>query len=212
MRYFIFLFALLLIFNLKSYSQTKAVITESGKQVELFDDGTWKYVFDDPSGSIKIDTIILTKPKLSDFLLKSTKLKYGVWVNKTKWDFSKNEKVGGTPTEYNFRLKNEDAYGVIIAEKVEIPIDNLLDIAFQNAQSASSDIQLVKKECRKVNGKYIYFMQMEGTMKGIKFVYLGYYYSDSNGSIQFLTYTSQNLMKQYKKEMEALLNGFVIIE
>jgi len=53
---------------------------------------------------------------------------------------------------------------------------------------------------------------MEGTIKGIQFDYLSYYYSDTNGSIQFITYTSKNLLKHYQGEMEALLNGFILKE
>jgi len=190
--------------------QKKAVVTESGKEVLLFDDGTWKYVFDDPSGSVKIDTIIMSKPKESGYFIESIKLKYGVWINKKRWTFQKSVSDGTIPSEYTFKLNGEDAYGMIIAEKIEIPIDNLLDIAFQHAKNAATDAKIIKQECRKVNGKVIHFMQMEGTLQGIKFVYLGYYYSDSNGSVQFLTYTSKNLLSQYKEEMESLLNGFII--
>jgi hypothetical protein len=53
---------------------------------------------------------------------------------------------------------------------------------------------------------------MEGTIQGIKFVYLGYYYSDKHGSIQFITYTSKNLLKDYRADMETLLNGFVLCD
>ena len=91
-------------------------------------------------------------------------------------------------------------------------MDNLLDIAFQNLLRVAPDGKLIKKECRKLNNKYVYFLQMEGTIQSIKFVYLGYYYSDSNGSIQFLCYTSRNLLNQYQTDLESLLNGFVISE
>ena len=210
MKYFIILFNLFLIISIDSNCQKKAVIKDSGKEVELFDDGTWKYVITDLSGSIKIDTVILNKLRESDYLIKSAKLKYGIWINKKKWAYEKNKDEEVTPTEYSFRLLGQDAYGMIISERIEIPVDNLLDIAFQNAQQAAPDIKLITKELRQINGNLVYFMQMEGTIQGVKFVYLGYYYSDKDGSIQFLTYTSQNMLKQYKAEMETLLNGFVI--
>lgn len=210
MRHLILLFSLLSMINIECNSQQKAVIKESGKEVVLFDNGTWNYSLTDSNEVVKIDTLAFSKLITSDYLLESSKLKYGIWINKKKWDFSTTENTGTTPTEFNFKLKGEDAYGMIIAEKIEIPIDNLLDIAFHNAQNAAPDTKLIKKECRNVNGKFVHFMQMEGTIQGIKFVYLGYYYSDENGSIQFLTYTSQNLLKQYKAEMESLLNGFII--
>jgi hypothetical protein len=203
---------LLLLFNIDSNCQKKAIITDTGEEVELNDDGTWKYIYDDPSGSVKLDTVILSRPKDSDFLVKSNKLDIGIWLNKKKWSYSENKNEEESPAEFNFKLIGEDAYGMIIVERIGIPMDNLLEIALNNARNAASDIRVVKKECRQVNGSIVYYMQMEGTIQGIDFVYLGYYRSDKNGSIQFLTYTAQNLLKEYQKDMEELLNGFVNLE
>jgi len=50
---------------------------------------------------------------------------------------------------------------------------------------------------------------MNGTMQGIKVSYYGYYFSNNNGTLQFLTYTSQNLLSDYIDEIEDLLNGFI---
>ena len=55
-------------------------------------------------------------------------------------------------------------------------------------------------------------MQMDGTIQGIKFTYYGYYFSSPNGTIQLLTYTSSNLLNEYKKEFEDFLNGFVTFD
>ena len=53
---------------------------------------------------------------------------------------------------------------------------------------------------------------MNGTIKGIHFTYLGYYFSSPKGTVQFLTYTSVNLLEEYRKDLEELLNGFVKTE
>jgi hypothetical protein len=210
MKVIVILNILIVIFINDSYSQRIAVIKDSGKEVELNDNGTWQFVYDDPTGSIKLDTLILSKPKESEFLVRSNKLKYGIWINKKKWNYTKSPVDGSTPTEYKFRLLGEDAYGMIIAEKIELPIENLMDIAVENAKDAAPDIEVTKRECRIVNSVLLYSLQMEGTIQGIKFVYFNYYYSDENGSIQFLTYTSKKLFMTYKPDMEALLNGFVL--
>jgi hypothetical protein len=55
-------------------------------------------------------------------------------------------------------------------------------------------------------------MQMSGTIQGISFVYYGYYYSHESGSVQFLAYTSQDLLNNYSDDIEELLNGFVVIK
>ena len=45
----------------------------------------------------------------------------------------------------------------------------------------------------------------------IKFVYLGYYFSNENGTIQLVSYTNQKLYAESRKELESLINGFVEI-
>jgi len=47
---------------------------------------------------------------------------------------------------------------------------------------------------------------------GIKFIYLGYYYSSPKGTIQLLTYTSSNLLDEYKKDLKEFLNSFIVLE
>jgi hypothetical protein len=209
----IFLLNILLIIVINnSYSQRIAVIKDSGKQVKLNDNGTWEFIYDDPTGSIKLDTVILNKSNESNYLVKCNKLKYGIWINKNKWGYTKSVDDGTSPSEYEFNLIGEDAYGLIIAEKIELPMDNLIEVAIQNAKEAAPDVEVTKRECRIVNGVKVYMLQMEGTIQGVKFVYFCYYYSDENGSIQFMTYTSKKLFPQYRQQMEALLNGFSLVQ
>ena len=51
-------------------------------------------------------------------------------------------------------------------------------------------------------------MEMKGTLQGINFMYLGYYYSDDAGSTQFIAYTASSLVSKYKSEIYNFLNGF----
>lgn len=58
-------------------------------------------------------------------------------------------------------------------------------------------------------GVKVLLLQMNGTMQGIRFSYYGYYFSNSNGTVQFVTYTSTNLITSYLPKIELLLNGIV---
>lgn len=100
---------------------------------------------------------------------------------------------------------------MILSEKIEIPLETLKSIAVENAKSVAPDLSIVKEEYRTVNGLKLLLMQMNGTMQGVKFSYYGYYYSNNQGTVQFITYTSQNLMDSYIPEIEKLLNGIVEI-
>lgn len=193
-------------------AQQKAV-TESGEEVILNENGTWEF-------ADKKDTVaaaeIKTNPKEfkksanASFLLKSSRCKIGVWLDPKKWKFEKAE--NNDAAEFEIQLKGQDLYGMIISEKIEIPLATLKTLAVQNAKQAASDVKIVNEEYRIVNGVKMLQMQMTGTMQGIKFVYFGYYYSGPVGTVQFLTYTSQNLLSSYVKDMEELLGGMVTIE
>ncbi|MCK4662415.1 MAG: hypothetical protein KAT68_06095 [Bacteroidales bacterium] len=190
----------------------KKAVTETGDEVILYDDGTWKYVNDTDieNNEIPTNSKKFEKSDNSTFLLKSTKLDVGVWLDTKKWSF---KKAGDNPeAEYELKLKIGDLYGMIISEKIEIPLKSLKGIALENGKTAAPDLHIVKEEYRNVNGLTILLLQMNGTMQGIKFSYYGYYFSNSNGTVQFITYTSQNLLDEYKNDCEELLNGLVEIK
>jgi len=201
-----------LLISVFSYGQINA-ITESGDEVILYEDGSWVYTADSTTHlteTIRMNNKVFSKPKNSTFLVKSKKVNAGVWINPKKWKFTKGAE--GQIPEFLFQNKTEDMYGMLITEKIAININALRQVAFNNAKTAAPDAKIINEEYRMVNGHKVFMMQMKGTIQGIKFIYYGYYYSDDGGSVQFLTYTSQNLFDDYKKEMEKLLNGFTVLK
>lgn len=203
-----------LLFCLLSIAVVKAqqnAITETGDEVILFGDGTWKYLNEEELMYTEIETNPNTfmKDDNSIFLLKSNKLNVGFWINPKIWSFKKS--TDNPEAEYELQLKGGDLYGMVIAEKIEVPLNTLKSIALENGQAAAPDLKIVKEEYRTVNGLNILLLQMNGTLQGIKFSYYGYYYSNANGTVQFITYTSQNLLTDYLEECERLLNGLVEI-
>lgn len=206
----LFFTSLFIIIVISAFSQINA-ITDTGEEVLLFDNGTWRYVHDitTESKEIEVNNKEFVKSQNATFLVKSSRLKSGIWIDPKLWQFEKS--ADNEDAEFTFQRKGEDLYAMLISEKIEVPIENLKDIALQNASDAAPDIQLVREEYRYVNGQKVLLLQMSGTLSGIKFIYFGYYFSDENGTIQFITYTSLNLFKTYSDEMEDLLNGLVKI-
>jgi hypothetical protein len=195
----------------ESWAQKKA-ITETGEEVILYENGTWEYA-DSSSQTTKeiiTNSTNFTKSSSASFLLKSKKNNIGVWLDSKKWSFKKA--VNNSEAEYEFQLKGEDLYGMLISEKIEIPLENLKEIALQNAKEVAPDLKVIKEEYRNVNGLKVFLMQMDGTTQGIKFSYYGYYFSNRQGTVQFVTYTAQNLLKNYLKEAELFLNGLVELQ
>ena len=203
------LLSCLLLVTIASAQQN--AVTEKGTEVILFDDGTWAYQNEDDYEKTEIFTNSKTfeKDDNSTFLLKSSKLNVGFWLNPKIWSFKKA--IDNSDAEYELQLKEGDLYGMVISEKVEIPLETLKSIAFENGKEVAPDLKIVKEEYRTVNGLKVLLLQMNGTMKGIKFSYYGYYFSNTNGTVQFITYTSQNLMTDYQNDCNILLNGLVEI-
>ena len=200
-----------LILSTNCIAQTRA-ISDLGEEVILFEDGSWKYDSDykQTKEYIYESKRKFTKSVKSTFLLKSKVTSVGIWLNPKKWGFTKSE--NNPDAEYEFELKGQDAYGMLITERIEIPLKNLKNLALENAKSVAPDIHIVKEEYRSVNNIKILMMQMDGTLEGISIRYYGYYFSNSNGTAQLLTYTSQNLFEIYKNDINDLLNGMVELE
>ena len=191
-----------------SYTQIKAV-TESGDEVVLFDDNTWKYIDDSLSEAKEIPTnnFKFRKDRKATFLVKSKRIDIGIWLNTKEWSFKKAK--SNEAAELTFELKNGDLYAMIISEKAQIPLLSLRELAISNAKEVAPDVKIDSEEYRTINGTKILMLQMSGTTQGVKFKYYSYYYSSSKGVAQIVTYTALNLFEDYKDKMERLLNGFM---
>ncbi|MCX2744022.1 hypothetical protein OO013_09110 [Mangrovivirga sp. M17] len=190
----------------------KNAITEFGEEVILFEDGSWEYVNKENATKNEIpeNPTKFKKDEESSFLLKSQNLNVGFYIDPKSWTFKKANE--NDEAEYKMESKDGNLYGMVISEKIEIPLTTLKNIALENARSAAPDAKIIKEEYRNVNGLKVLHMQINGTMQGIKFSYYGYYYSDESGTVQFITFTSQNLLDIYKDKCEKLLNGLVKID
>ncbi len=141
-------------------------------------------------------------------LVKGKQVAYGINYDRDKWLFA--ESPSGDETEYEFDHVDGDVYAVVIAERIPIPLDSLKQIALENAQAVGADFEITYEEMRKVNNQDILAMKMRGSIDGIAVEYYGYYYSGDSGSIQFITYTGQNLVEDYQDELTELLNGLEV--
>jgi hypothetical protein len=196
-----------------SKSQIRA-LTENGRQVILFENGTWQYDGDsvnnpgDKTDSISTNSHSFSKSTAETFLVKSNIVNVGVYLNPSKWTFTSHKDNEKNP-EYRFSMKAAEGYAIMITEKTPIELENMREIALINARKASIDIKETAAEFRMVNNKRVLSLKFEGTVQGIKFAYFGYYYSNNNGTVQLLTYTSQQFSGELQKELELFLDGFV---
>ncbi|MDC1106977.1 hypothetical protein OAT16_09745 [Prolixibacteraceae bacterium] len=181
--------------------------------VLLYNDGTWKYKDNKKieESQTPLNQKIFTKNKKSIFMVKSNVLNVGFYINPKTWSF---EKIGsnGDSKEFSFQLKNEDLFGRVLTERSEISIDAFKSVALENARDAAPDMQILKHEYRKVNGNKVLYLEMSGTFSGMTMMMFGYYFSNSNGTVQLVAFTGSNLVDRYHQDIENFLNGLVEID
>jgi hypothetical protein len=180
--------------------------TESGKQVILYTDGTWAYTAQKPlpmSQGYKFSRSTEATEKAA--LMGG---RYALFFNPQKWKHYAVQEQG----RLAWRHREGDGYAMVLQERIEIPLGTLRNIALANAQEAAPDAQVTFEGKRQVNGTELLCLQIKGTIQGVAFTYLGYYYSSNYGTVQILTYTAQNLFEEFQNEFEEFLNGFAVID
>ena len=173
--------------------------TEKGEKVILREDGTWRFREPFPAKGIN--------PKASA-KIEMLRGKAVVYYRPDRWQGLKEAQPG----RYELTHRDGDVNGLVIAERLQMPLDTLRSVALNNAREASSDIKVVREERRVVNGQEVLFLQLEGTISGIPIVFMGYYYSGTAGAVQIVAYTGQNLLKEYQADMLEFLGGFTVIQ
>ncbi len=176
--------------------------TTDGREVILRDDGTWVYAEQAKGSNLQHakNAVLQYKGKHETFALY---LPPNLWKVKP----GANEEL-----EVSFQHKDGDAFAMVIAERIAIPIEALKKVVLDNLKEAAADAAIVKEEKRKVNGTDGLCLTMKATVEGIPFTYYGYYYSGPAGSIQVITVTGQNLFEEFKPDLEKFLNGFVVLK
>jgi hypothetical protein len=174
-------------------------VTDDDKIVILSPNGSWKY----------LETKALNvRPKEADRLDKGSRVDYGIWVNGNKWTSRKEKYSSDHDMEY--RHKDGDAYAMVIAERLEIPLGALKKIVLENAEREGKVTKLIRSEMRTVNGKEVLYLRFQATMQGVSFEYMLYIYTGQIGTVQVFTYTGANLISEYEKDFFDFLNGFVV--
>jgi hypothetical protein len=183
--------------------------TDDGRRVKLNSNGTWEYVSKtSDTDSAKAESF--SKSVNATTQVKSTKNDFGFWYDKSKWKMG--SKDDNADAEFALEHIDGDSYAMFLAERIEIDLENLKDIAVENAKELDPDVKVDVETNRIVNGQKVKYLQMSGQTKGVKFVYQGYYTSNESGTVQFVCFTGRSLLKMYEKDMQELLNGLAKVK
>lgn len=146
----------------------------------------------------------------STTMLQGEKVQYSVSYDSQLWERSND--TGNEDAEFELRHVEQDTYGMIIAERPKFGLDNLRDIAIENMDAVGEDREIIAEEKRVIDGKEMVELQVNLSIDGFPVTYFSRYYSGEEGSIQFITFTYQNLFEERKAAMADLLDSLVIAE
>jgi hypothetical protein len=209
-----------------------AAITQDGRKVFLYPDGTWKLAeqaqpqssqaagnnsagdnnraMDNRSGPGNPPAMGQkqnTEGGNTKVFVKAPQGQFGVWIDQQKWTQNPSN---NDPIKTTFAHQGETSYAMVIGEKAHVSTDALERAALSNAKKVAPDITLLFKEKRVVSGKSVLCMEMTGTVQGTSFMYYGYYYGGPEGTLQVICYTTQELFDQAKADFDELLSSITI--
>jgi hypothetical protein len=193
----------------KPSNQVLRAVTQDGRFVVLQPNGTWKYVEDGKAGGPPSPPAP-ARPPGATMLLAGRQVPYGIWVDQSRWRL--NEPKQNMTAEHEFVHASGQAGALIVAELTRVTPENWKQIVINNARREAPDARITREEKKTVNGVPVLLLQSEGTGSLGPFVYYGYYYTGPRGAVQVVTYTFSGTFEQYRADLTAFLDGFVVLE
>jgi len=204
----LFLPFIALLFAFQAGAQITA-ITEEGKAVILFSNGTWRYAND----SVKISSLELpqyTIPGNSKQLLKGKETRYSLWYNAEKWNLLPDTIYANC--EYALEDRNGERIAMIITESMQVPLATIKEAALGSFKKKGSECRIAEEQKIVVNGTEGLLLKIDALVDGIPVSYLNGYFSTRQGTFQLITYTAYNLFDRHRNELMELISGFEAIE
>ncbi len=171
--------------------------TKDGRSVVLHENGTWQYQ----------EAVPASYSSSTEQIFNSEKGFFKFEYNPQIW---RVVDTSNEAAEFMLVHRNGEGYVMVITERIGVPLNILKRIAVRNARQAASDVQVIFREKRLVNGAPVLAMDMQGRIQGIVFRYHSYYWSGRDGSLQFITFTSQSLFEKYQEDFDTVLNSMQI--
>jgi hypothetical protein len=106
-----------------------------------------------------------------------------------------------------FQHANGESFAMVVAERINVPSGRLRDRALANMRRTASDVRVIEEQHRRVNGTDVIALQAEVSVQGVRFIYLGYYYGGSAGTLQVVTYMERARFEASRLVCEEFLNG-----
>ena len=209
------IFTLAILLQSLTFIAQQRALTEDGKEVVLFDNGTWKFV--NESDAKVLETIVTNnnlfeKPKTASFVMKSKKLDVGVYFDPKKWKLATQNISPHVEYFFTDRGNTEGLFGFMMTEKVQIAtLKNLKELIIENVKRNVDFFRLKESEYRTVNGMKVLYIRYAANTKGMDFEYAGNYYINSDGYAGVVGFSSQKMFENSFGAIQELINGISLV-
>ena len=208
------IFTLAVLLQSLTFIAQQRALTEDGKEVVLFDNGTWKFVNESDAKALETtitNNNLFEKSRNASFLMKSKKLDVGVYFDPKKWKLATQNISPHVEYFFAERNSNDGYFGFMITEKVQIAtLKNLKDLIIENVNRIVDYFRLKESEYRTVNGMKVLYIRYAANTKGMDFEYSGNYYINSDGYAGMVGFASQKVFEQSFGAVQELINGISV--
>ena len=191
------IFTLAVLLQSLTFIAQQRALTEDGKEVVLFDNGTWKFVNESDAKALETtitNNNLFEKSRNASFLIKKKKLDVGVYLNPKKWKLATQNISPHVEYFFAERSSNDGYFGFMITEKVQIAtLKNLKDLIIENVNRNVDYFRLKESEYRTVNGMKVLYIRYAANTKGMDFEYAGNYYINSDGYAGVVGFSAQKM-------------------
>jgi hypothetical protein len=198
--------AILFLCQTSLMAQIKAV-TDTGDEVILFNDKTWKFQ-NEKNVSIQKSTNYFSKGSNSTFLVKSKINRFGVHINPKVFEFKRDTK--NSDNEFDFTNRKKTTYGFMINEGIELPLSTLRDYKVNSLKDKATSLDILDDEYRIVNGITILYLRIRLTTKDTgdtPLIFCMYFATAKSSTTQLISWTSETNFNKSSDEIFELLNG-----
>ena len=189
-------------------AQIKA-ITDTGDEIILLDDKTWKYKIE--KNNLDFNTNKKTsETNNSNQLIKSDIGDFGVNINQNI--IQTNSHSFNKDAEFTFVSKNGKFWALFMTEKISFPLKFLKDFKIKSMKEKIESFEILKEDERIVNGMKIMHVQLKGISKNFKFVYCIYFASSESSTSQLFSYCLESDFENNRENMYKFLDGFTQVK
>tara|TARA_B110000977_G_C11072169_1_gene489897 strand:+ start:284 stop:1828 length:1545 start_codon:yes stop_codon:yes gene_type:complete len=154
------------------------------------------------------DKLPLTeKPSASDRIVKLNEDLFTISFNEQEWEVqSENFSEAGDLS----LIGQGDTFIQIISEGSELTYDYMEEFIFEYIKDVDTNSQIIGKGFREVNGINMLWLQVQAEVDGLKIIYYYHVFTGTQGSIQIMGWTTENLMDRRAELIDNFVSGFKV--